>query len=634
MGKWCGVFVGCVGGVFLSAQIGVAQRQMEQLSRGVAAIPTQEDQVYIGWRLFGTDAPEIAFNLYRAAGDGEPERLNDEPIVKTTDFVDTDVDLSKSNAYFVRPVLDGKEQPASRPFTLPAGAEVKPYLSIPLQTLEGHRVGDAAVGDLDGDGEYDIVVKQEMRPRDNAHDGYTGQTKLEAYKLDGTFLWRIDLGKNIREGAHYTPFIVYDLDGNGRAEVAVRTADGTVDGTGKVIGDPDADYRNRQGRILEGPEYLTVFDGRTGAALKTIDFEPARGDVRQWGDDRGNRSDRFLAAVAYLDGKRPSLIMARGYYGPQRGLPARNEIAAYNWRDGQLTTVWLFRAAVGIDDDINREYIGQGNHSIAVADLDGDGRDSIIYGGAVINPDGTGRYSTQLGHGDAQHTTKMIPDRDELQTFSIHENPRHPHGIDVRDASTGKLLWSRPSPDVVRGMAADIDPAHPGYEVWAVGRGLDRLYAAATGQVVAPRRPRSCNMAVWWDSDLTRELLSGTQIEKWNPDTHDTELLLDARRYDCVSINGSKANPCLSADILGDWREEVIWPTRDRRELRIFTTTVPAKNRIYTLMHDPVYRLSVAWQNVGYNQPPHTGFYLGAEMKKPPRPAIQTVSNSTELFSR
>ena len=634
MGKWCGVFVGCVGGVFLCAQVGVAQRQMEQLSRGVVAIPTQEDQVYIGWRLFGTDSPEMAFNLYRIAGDGEPVRLNDEPIVNTTDFVDTGVDLSKSNAYFVRPVLDGKEQPASRPFTLPAGAEVKPYLSIPLQTLEGHRVGDAAVGDLDGDGEYDIVVKQEMHPRDNAHDGFTGQTKLEAYKLDGTFLWRIDLGKNIREGAHATPFIVYDLDGSGRAEVAVRTADGTVDGTGKVIGDPDADYRNPQGRILEGPEYLTVFDGRTGAALKTIDFEPARGDVRQWGDDRGNRSDRFLAAVAYLDGKRPSLIMARGYYDPQRGLPARNEIAAFNWRDGQLTKVWLFRAAVGIYDDINRAYIGQGNHSIAVADLDGDGRDSIIYGGAVINPDGTGRYSTQLGHGDAQHTTKMIPDRDGLQTFSIHENPRHPHGINVRDASTGQLIWSLPSPDVVRGMAADIDPTHPGYEVWAVGRGLDRLYAAATGQVVAPRRPRSCNMAVWWDSDLTRELLSGTQIEKWNPDTHDTELLLDVRRYGCVSINGSKANPCLSADILGDWREEVIWPTRDRRELRIFTTTVPAKNRIYTLMHDPVYRLSVAWQNVGYNQPPHTGFYLGAEMKEPPRPAIQTVSSQTELSSR
>lgn len=618
------MFIVCLAGVFLCAQVGQAQRQMERLSRGVVAIPAEINQVYVGWRLFGTDAPEIAFNLYRVTDGGEPLRLNAEPLVKTTDFVDTTVDLSKSNTYFVRPVLSGKEQPPSRSFVLPAGAEVKPYLSIPLRTPEGCRVGDAAVGDLDGDGDYEIVVKQEMRPHDNSHEGYTGQTKLEAYKLDGTFLWRIDLGKNIREGAHYTPFIVYDLDGDGRAEVAVRTADGTVDGTGKVLGDPDADYRNPQGRILEGPEFLTIFEGRTGKALESVDFYPARGQVSQWGDEVGNRSERYLAAVAYLDGRRPSLIMARGYYGPRPGRPARNEIAAFNWRDGRLTKLWLFRAAVGIYDDVNKEYVGQGNHSISVADLEGNGRDSIIYGAAVINHDGSGRYSTQLGHGDAQHTAKMIPDVDKFQTFSIHENPNHPHGINVRDTATGKLLWSRPSSDVVRGMAADIDPTHCGYEIWAVGRGLNELYDAATGRVVAARRPRSCNMAVWWDSDLTRELLNGTQIEKWNPRTQDTELLLDARRYGCRSINGSKANPSLSADILGDWREEVIWPTRDQTELRIFTTTLPAQNRIYTLMHNPTYRLGVVCQNVGYNQPPHTGFYLGAEMTDPPRPPIHT----------
>ena len=616
----------CLGGVFLCGDVGYGQRQMERLSRGVVAVPVDEGKVYVGWRLFGVDPQEIAFNLYRATDGDEPTRLNTAPITQTTDFVDATVNLEKSNAYFVRALLDGKEQAASAAFTLAAGSAVKPYLSIPLQTLEGHRTGDAAVGDLDGDGNYEIVIKQEMRPRDSAQQGFTGQTKLEAYTLDGTFLWRIDLGKNIREGAHYTPFIVYDLDGDGRAEIACRTANGTVDGTGKVIGDPNADHRNEQGRILDGPEYLTIFDGRTGAALKTADFQPARGEARDWGDDTGNRADRFLAAVAYVDGKRPSLIMARGYYGPQSGRPARNEIVAYNWREGKLSQVWHFKAGLRINNNLNSEYIGQGNHGIAVADLDGDGRDSIIYGGAVINPDGTGRYSTELGHGDAQHTTVLVPGRGGLQTLSIHENPRHPHGINVRDTATGELLWSRPSSDVGRGMAADIDPTNPGYEVWAAGSGLGELYSAATGKVVSPQKPASCNMAVWWDSDLQRELLSGTRIEKWIHTAARTELLLDARTYNCVSINGSKANPCLSADILGDWREEVIWKTQDQRELRIFTTTIPAKNRLYTLMHDPVYRLSAAWQNVSYNQPPHTGFYLGEEMKEPPRPDIRTVS--------
>jgi rhamnogalacturonan endolyase len=613
----------CFGVVILCGGAGFAQRQMERLGRGVVAVPVEEGKVYVGWRLLGTEPEAIAFNLYRVTDGGEPKRLNGEPITKTTDFVDTGVNREKSNAYFVRAVLDGKEQTASAAFTLAAGSEVRPYLAIPLQTLEGHRTGDAATGDLDGDGEYDIVVKQEMRPRDNSQGGYTGQTKLEGYKLDGTFLWRIDLGKNIREGAHYTPFIVYDLDGDGRAEVACKTADGTIDGTGKIIGDAAADYRNAQGRILEGPEYLTIFDGRTGAALATTDYAPARGDVGQWGDDTGNRMDRYVACVAYTDGKRPSLIMARGYYGPQSNRPARNELAAYNWRDGKLSQIWHFKAGLWINDDINRTYIAQGNHSIAVADLDGEGKDSIIYGGAVINPDGTGRYSTGLGHGDAQHTTAMIPERDGLQTFSIHENPRHPHGINVRDTATGKLLWSHASSDVGRGMAADIDPTNPGYEVWAAGSGLDALYAAATGETVSQRKPGSCNMAVWWDSDPLRELLNGTRIEKWIHDEERTETLLDARTYDCVSINGSKSNPCLSADILGDWREEVIWKTRDNRELRIFTTTIPATMRLYTLMHDPVYRLSAAWQNVGYNQPPHTGFYLGEGMKAPPRPNIR-----------
>jgi rhamnogalacturonan endolyase len=219
-----------------------AQRQMENLGRGVVAINQNDGNVYVGWRMLGTDPDDVAFNLYRSTGDREPVKLNHEAITESTNFVDEGVDLSQSNSYFVRPVLDSEEQEASNPFTLPANPPARQYISVPLQTPEGYRPNDAAVGDLDGDGEYDIVLKQEMRGRDNARRGVCeGTTKLEGYKIDGTFLWRIDLGRNIREGAHYTPFTVYDLDGDGIAEIAVRTSEETVDGTGAVIGDTDGD---------------------------------------------------------------------------------------------------------------------------------------------------------------------------------------------------------------------------------------------------------------------------------------------------------------------------------------------------------------------------------------------------------
>jgi rhamnogalacturonan endolyase len=597
-----------------------AQRQMEDLGRGVVAIHHEPGRVFVGWRLLGTDPEAIAFNLYRATTGAAPVRVNERPIGEVTSFVDTDPTTNRDTAYFVRPVIDGREMEASAPFMMKASASVRPYLSVPLQSPEGSRPNDIAVGDLDGDGEYELVVKLETRPRDNSHAGVTGQTRLQAYKLDGRLLWTIDLGRNIREGAHYTQFMVYDLDGNGRAEVACKTADGTVDGLGQVIGDPHADHRNADGHILRGPEYLTIFDGLTGAALVTTDYIPARHPTKLnpspaelaeiWGDGRGNRSDRYLACVAYLDGERPSLVMCRGYY-------TRTVLVAWNWRDGRLSRVWTFDSDDGTPG--NRAYRGQGNHSIAVADVDGDGRDEIIYGGAVINHDGTGLYSTGLGHGDAQHTSDLDPTRPGLETFSIHENPRHPHGIEMRDARTGEILWSKPSRDVGRGLAIDIDPRHPGHECWASGPGLDGLFNAR-GELISKRKPRSCNFAVWWDGDLLREILDRNVITKWNwADSTETTLLV---AEGCVSNNGTKATPALSADILGDWREEVIWRTADNRELRIYTTTIPTEHRLYTLMHDPTYRLSVAWQNVGYNQPPHTGFFLGHGMEPPPRPNI------------
>jgi len=604
-----------------------AQRYVEKLGRAMVAINQGDGRVYVGWRMLGTDPHDLAFNLYRSTGGASPVKLNDQPITQSTNWVDNAVDLSQANSYFVRPVLDSQEQAASAPFTLQANASVKQYISIPLQVPSGgttpdgvkytYNANDCSVGDLDGDGEYEIILKWDpSNSKDNAQDGYSGNVFLDAYKQNGTLMWRIDLGINIRAGAHYTQFMVYDLDSDGKAELACKTADGTVDGLGNFIGDADADYRNVAGRILSGPEFLTIFDGRTGAALVTVNYIPPRGNVCDWGDPGcyGNRVDRFLACIAYLDAERPSLVMCRGYY-------TWTWLVAWDWRNGQMTHRWTFDSRDGTVG--NLAYEGQGNHNLSVGDVDGDGRDEIIYGACAIDDDGRGLYSTGLGHGDAMHLSDMDPDRPGLEVFGIHENPDHEHGVEFRDAATGVMTWgAAPFTDVGRGVAMDIDPRHRGYECWASGSGLNCLLNCK-GEVVSYSKPWSCNFGIWWDSDPLREILDGNRISKWNWSSSSEIRLLTADG--CTSNNGTKSTPALCADILGDWREEVIWRTWDNQELRIFTTTIPADNRFYTFMHDPTYRLSVAWQNVAYNQPTQPGFYMGDGMAAPPRPDIRVV---------
>jgi rhamnogalacturonan endolyase len=591
-----------VGMIFVFVAETSAQRQMEKLGRGVVAVNQSDGKVYIGWRLLGTDPDGIAFNVYR-----DNARVNSQPITESTNLVDGNG--SAGAAYTVRAVINSSEGKPSAA----AGVWSQNYLSIPLRTRGGYTPNDASVGDLDGDGEYDIVLHQAGRGRDNAQGGTTGQPILEAYKLDGTFMWRIDLGRNVREGAHYTQFMVYDLDGDGKAEVACKTADGTIDGKGKVIGDANADYRNSRGYILAGPEFLTVFDGQTGAELVTTNYIPPRGNVSDWGDDYGNRVDRFLACIAYLDGRRPSLVMCRGYY-------TRAVLAAWNYRDGKLKNVWTFDSDDGTPG--NRDYRGQGNHNLAVADVDGDGKDEIIYGACAIDHDGKGLYTTGLGHGDAMHLSDIDPDRPGLEIWAIHERPRHPCGGNLRDAATGKVIWALQLNDPGRGVSLDIDPRHKGYECWA--NNSDGLYNCK-GEKIADSKPRSCNMGIWWDGDVLRELLDGVTIDKWDYVNGTANRLLSAEG--CSRNNGTKSNPCLAADILGDWREELICRTGDGRELRIFTTTIRTDRRFYTFMHDPIYRLSVAWQNVAYNQPTQLGFYMGDGMAAPPRPSIGIPGN-------
>jgi len=575
-------------------------KQVEQLDRGVVAVATGGG-VFVSWRVLGVDDPDTRFNLYR---DGV--RLNGAPL-EASNF--TDPSGTPAARYTVRPIVQGHEKKDEA-----AGATwSQPFLRIPVQrpaggvTLKGeaytYDLNDGTPADLDGDGQYELIVKwQPTNAKDNSQSGYTGNTYVDAYKLDGTRLWRIDLGRNIRAGAHYTTVVAYDFDGNGRAEVMLKTADGTVDGQGKAIGDAGADWRNANGYILSGPEYLTVFDGRTGRALATTDYLPARGSVAAWGDNYGNRVDRFLGGVAYLDGRRPSAVFSRGYY-------TRAVVAAWDYRDGVLSSRWVFDS-----DKEGGAVRGQGSHWFAVADVDGDGRDDIVYGAAAIGSDGHMLYSTGLCHGDALHVGKLDPRRAGLQAYMVHETPScyGATGAEMHDAGTGQILWgvSGGGADVGRGVCADIDPNYLGEECWASRGGL----MAANGQQISTSRPGNMNFASWWDGDPGRELLDGTVINKWQPATSGVTRLLDGAQYGAASNNGTKATPVLSADILGDWREEVVWRTADNTALLVFTTTAPTTARIPTLMHDPQYRAQVAGQNAGYNQPPHPSFYLGNGM--------------------
>ncbi|MBM0105373.1 carbohydrate-binding protein [Steroidobacter sp. S1-65] len=608
--------------LLLVATQAYSQAQMERLSRGVVAVRSGSSSVYVGWRLFGNDPAGIAFNLYRSTAGGSATLLNGTPITTSTNFVDNSAPTSQANTYFVRPVLNGVEQANSASFTLPANAATAQYLQIPLQVPAGgttpsgesytYTANDMSVGDLDGDGEYEYVLKWDpSNAKDNSQSGYTGNVYLDAYELNGTRLWRIDLGRNIRAGAHYTQFIVYDLDGDGRAEVAAKTADGTRSGTGQVIGSASADHRNSSGYILAGPEYLTIFNGQNGAILATTDYIPARGNVGSWGDTYGNRVDRFLAGVAYLDGQRPSLIMSRGYY-------TRAVIVAWDWRNGQLTQRWTFDSnASG-----NSAYAGQGNHNLSIADVDADGRQEVIFGAATIDDNGRGLYVSGLGHGDALHVGDFIPSRAGLEIWGIHESSSVP-GADLRDARTGARIFAinntSGSEGPGRGVAGDIYAGNAGAEFWGSGPGMTSLFNASGGSV--GRTPSSANFLVWWDSDTVRELLDSNHIDKYGTSS-DTRLLTGSG---VTSNNGTKATPALSGDVLGDWREEVIWRTTDNAYLRIYTTTNVATNRLYTFLHDPQYRVALAWQNVAYNQPPHPSFFVGAGMSAPPTPNITIV---------
>lgn len=587
-----------------------AQRQMEYLDRGLVAVQTASG-VFVSWRYLATDDPKVGFNIYR---DGK-YKVNFTPLTSTTNTLDT-----QGNSYVtytVRTVLNGVEVDTSESVT----PWTNVYKTIQLNRPAGGRTasggyhyspGDCSVGDLDGDGQYELIVKWDpSNGKDNSQGGYTGNVFLDAYELTGQFLWRIDLGVNIRAGGHYTQYMVYDFDGDGMAELACKTAPGTKDGLGSNVlmnsDSPTADYRNSSGYILTGPEYLTIFNGKTGGQINTVAYNPLRGTVSSWGDSYGNRVDRFMACVAYLDGIHPSLVMCRGYY-------TRTTLAAFDLINGKLVQRWFYDS--GTTSGVGA--YGQGNHNLSVADVDNDGKDEIIYGASAIDNDGKLLYRTGLGHGDAMHLSDLDPDIDGLEVWEIHESTNAAYGYELHSAETGKILWgTKTGTDNGRGCSADIDGTKRGHEMWSSSG--PNVYTCK-GDSLSPSKP-SVNFRIYWDGDLLDELLDGTKLDKWSSTTKSAGRLFTLYNYgNAQSINGTKATPCLSADVLGDWREEIFMMNSvDSSKIQFFTTTIPSPYRIPTLMHDPVYRLGVAWENNCYNQPPHLGYWLARGLDSIPK---------------
>ncbi len=724
--------------------------QLEDLDRGLVAAATA-DGVYLSWRLLGhevtghtdTGMAGADFRVYR----------NGKRIATVTDSTNyLDPAGTPDARYRVAAVVNGQEDGREVDRSAPTATWSGGYYTLPLRkpadgvTPAGepytYRANDMSVGDVDGDGQYEYVVKWDpTNQKDVSQVGYTGTVYIDAYRLDGTLLYRIDLGVNIRAGAHYTQFLVYDFDGDGRSELMFKTAPGTkvitYDRHGNVARErfvtmpredvrdgythaddyrmsaadyydhvvemfqgwhahpevvagnwpatleqafgieprytyplsrvdaealadhfmdvyaPSRSSRNNlrafAGFIVDGPEYLSVFDGASGRELQTIRYQPGRhDDGLMWGDyamsriEPGNRVDRFLATVAYLDGRRPSAVFARGYY-------TRTTMVAYHWDGRRLREEWdvdsgwtpltnPFNDSPHGRDGTDPEFATittQGAHSLSSADVDGDGRQEIVYGSATIDDDGSLLYSSfglmppgsqfpgtmrRLEHGDAMHVTDIDTARPGMEIFMVHESGRYaPYGYTMRDAATGEVLWGGyTGVDTGRGMVGDVLPDRPGLEAWASNAEASatdpvRMWTAA-GESIGEDIPGT-NQSIKWAADMTTQIVNGASTETVEPvriEDWRRGVLLVAEGTQ--SNNWTKGNPCLVADIFGDWREEMIVRTDDSTAVRIYLSTEVTDRKLYTLMHDPQYRAEVARQQTTYNQPSYPSFYLGSDI--------------------
>jgi len=663
--------------------------QMERLGRGAIAVSTSATANFVSWRLLGTDDKDITtFDLLR---DGEVIATD----LKKTNY--TDKKGSRTSQYQVVTKVNGQATETTQHVTPWTSGSLAITLDRPATGANGgsYTPNDCSVGDVDGDGEYEIILKWDpSNAKDNSQSGKTDNVILDCYKIhfDGTgevvngtssnsqLLWRIDLGPNIRAGAHYTQFMVYDFNGDGLAEMMCKTAPGSKDGTGTYVNQAATDatikshdntkkYANSDGYILSGPEYLTVFDGKTGKAIHTTWYLPGRtgtggansetgvdlgkvlaypSDKSFWGDNYGNRSERYLAGVAYINGAdKPACgVFCRGYY-------TRAYVWAVSYDGTRLHSEWLHVSptntgslvytkdidntqswkVITIDDDQlqrtplktapantrgagSKTLYGNGNHNLSIADVDGDGCDEIIWGSAALNNDGFLLYATGYGHGDAIHLSDLLPDRPGLEVFQVHEDKTVGYGWDLHDAATGEIIYSATGDsDNGRGLAADISGSYRGFEFWSSN---DRTPRQAADGKATSLKNQSVNFRVYWNGDAYDDLLDGhyakvndafDHVDHIYITTGDANRIVDwTNRSNC---NTTKMTPNLSADILGDWREEIIlWDYKKPTELYIHTTTTETTYAVPTLMHDHTYRMGVCWQNTAYNQPPHLGYFL------------------------
>ncbi len=584
------------GALTASAAYGVGgngKAVMEYLDRGIYAV-NSGNGMFVSWRWNADDADNAEFRLYR---DGTL-------IYTSTDGATSYLDKggSASSVYRVDTLENGQVKSSD---TCKFNSNSN-YFDIPLNSPGSiYSPNDCCVGDVDGDGQYEIFVKWDPSDsQDNSISGYTSNVYIDCVTLTGKTLWRIDLGKNIRAGQHYTQMCVADFDGDGFAELITKTADGTKDSTGKVIGDSSKDYRNSSGYVLDGPEYLTLFDGLTGAALDTIDFPVPRGSVSAWGDNYGNRVDRFNSGIAYLDGVHPSAIYNRGYY-------TRMTISAIDVVNGKLSVRWIFDS----NNSGSSAAAGQGNHNLMVGDVDNDGKQEISMGDCVIDDNGKLLWASGKGHGDAQHLGDFVPDRPGLELWECHESGNY--GVTLFDAATGTVIFHKDGDkDTGRCAADNIYAGNAGAEFW--GARPANTVMDSKGNQIGSKAP-AMNFLIYWDGDLERELLDGVTITKMTNLSTITTLFTASG---CESNNSTKAVPCLTADLFGDWREELILRKSSNDGLRIYCTTSETKVRLTTLMHDMQYRCQAACEQSSYNQPPHASYYLGSDVALPARPQV------------
>lgn len=606
------------------------ERIEEKIDRGVVAMRTEDRKVYVSWRLLRTDPADTAFNVYRRTDDGAPVRLNPEPLTRTCDFIDATAAPDHAHTWNVRAVVAGREV-ESGPLvdrsvaTLAANGPAQNYRAIKLKE-DVTSVSIVGIGDLDGDGVYDFVVKHPGGGKDPGRitvsrdtykfDGYNGRT--------GEFMWRIDLGWNVDMGIWWTPMVVRDLDGDNKAEVCLRTKPYAATLAEALPG-------ARTGNALEGPEWLSVYDGSTGQLIDQVDWIELE-SVQHWGDNTGNRASRHLMGVAYLDGKTPAVLAIRGTYGVMK-------IDAWMLENRKLKKIWRWT-----NERAPFLFHGQGAHGLQVGDIDGDGCDEIINGAIAIDNDGRSMWSTGLGHGDRLYLTDIDPARPGLEIAYICEDAQPQLGVNLRDARNGDLIWGAREPHLDNAIdqvsVGDIDPSHPGMEVW-INKGLKQLFYTAQGKPIPGPVPTTSEL-VWWDADLLREQLSsfgGGGRGGRGPEAAPTTAAAEATTKTGSPVpatpgrgagglgnftrsvgkwhNGA-LHPITAGiqgsvqhvvDLQGDWREEIV--TFTNGELRIYATTIPARDRRVSLMQDPIYRHSVTFRSMGYAHVPQVSYYLG-----------------------